>query len=206
MMVKPDGVQRGLIGEIIARLERKGLKLVAMKMVWPDEEIANEHYHWPEEDRLALGMRTKKSFEDKGVKDDRDPLDIADWVHGLLIDNLTAGPVVAMVWAGAHAIEHVRKLRGATNPSSADIGTISGDFTIDSYQLSDWAGRSIRNLAHASGSVQEAQREISLWFDEDEILDYDLAIENILYTKEWEKLNRDKKPTKSVIKKKTAQK
>jgi nucleoside-diphosphate kinase len=107
-----------------------------------------------------------------------------------------------MVVEGAHAVDHVRKLRGSTNPSDADIGSIAGDYTVDSYQLADWAGRSIRNLVHASGSVEEAKREIKLWFEEDEVLDYDLAIEKILYTKEWEKLNADKRPTKKTKKSK----
>jgi nucleoside-diphosphate kinase len=196
VMIKPDGVQRGLIGEILNRFEKKGLKLVALKMVWPTKEQAAEHYFWPEEDKIKLGKRTKESNAKRGIEDDRDPIEIANWVHGTLIEGLTAGPVITMVVSGAHAISHVRKMRGSTNPSDADIGSISGDYTIDSYQLADWGQRSIRNLVHASGSVEEAEREMMVWFSEQEILDYDLAIEQILYTKEWEKLNADKNPHK----------
>lgn len=192
-MMKPDSVQRGLVGEIVSRFERKGLKIVAMKMLWPTEEKVAEHYHWPEEDMLALGERTKKSFEEKGIKDDRDPIEIAKWVHGMLIDFMTSGPVVALVVEGSHAVELVRKLRGATNPAGADVGTISGDYTIDSYQLADAAGRAIRNLVHVSGSVEEAKREIGIWFSEEEILDYDLAIEQILYSKDWEQSQKHRR-------------
>jgi nucleoside-diphosphate kinase len=92
-----------------------------------------------------------------------------------------------MVIEGAHAIAHVRKIRGATNPLGADIGTITGDYTIDSYFVADADERAIRNLVHASGSVEEAENEIKLWFKKDEIMDYDMAIDQILYSMEWQK-------------------
>ena len=191
VLVKPDGVQRGLIGEIITRFERKGLKIVAMKMVWPDKALAKKHYDMPESDKIILGERTIASYEEKGVDLKKTPIEIAENVQKRLINYLTTGPVVAMVIEGAHAIAHVRKIRGATNPLSADVGTITSDYTIDSYFLSDPDERAIRNLVHASGSVEEGKREVALWFKDGEIHDYDLAIEKVLYSKDWESARKD---------------
>lgn len=189
VLLKPDTVQRGLIGEIISRFEKKGLKIVAMKMEWPTLEKSKEHYRQPESDMRLLGERTLASYKEKGIEytGPQDPIDIAKMIQGRLVNYLATGPVVAMVVEGAHAIAYVRKIRGATNPLAADMGTITADLTIDSYFLSDPEERAIRNLVHASGSVEESKREISLWFDKGEVYDYNLAIEEILYSKEWEK-------------------
>jgi nucleoside-diphosphate kinase len=185
--VKPDGVQRGLVGEIVTRFEKKGLKITAMKMIWPTKELATKHYDQPESAMKLLGERTLTSYAEKGVKHwSSDPMEIARDIQKKLVNYLSTGPVVAMVIEGAHAIAHVRKIRGATNPLGADIGTITGDYTIDSYFISDLDARAIRNLVHASGTVGEAENEIKLWFDEKEVMDYDLAIDKILYSKEWE--------------------
>lgn len=191
VLVKPDGVQRGLIGEILTRFERKGLKLVAMKMVWPNKSLAQKHYDMPESDKILLGSRTLAAYKEQGVELKRTAISIAEDIQKRLIKYLTTGPVIAMVIEGAHAIQHVRKIRGATNPLAADVGTITADYTIDSYFLSDPDERSIRNLVHASGSVEEGNREVSLWFKKDEIHDYDLAIEKILYSKDWEEQRKE---------------
>jgi nucleoside-diphosphate kinase len=186
VLLKPDAVQRGLMGEIVTRFERKGLKITAMKMVWPTKALAIKHYDQPESAMIMLGERTKAAYKEKGIEDNRDSIEIAKDIQKKLISFLTAGPVVAMVIEGAHAVSHIRKVRGHTNPLAADVGTITADYTIDSYFISDEDSRAIRNLVHASGSVEEAETEIKLWFKEDEIYDYDLAIEKILYAKEWE--------------------
>jgi len=191
VLVKPDGVQRGLIGEILTRFEKKGLKIIAMRMVWPDESLAKNHYDMPESDKILLGERTLASYKEKGIEYKKTPIEIAESVQKRLIQYLTTGPVVAMVIEGAHAIQNVRKIRGATNPLAADVGTITADYTIDSYFLSDPDERAIRNLVHASGSVEEANREIALWFKPTEIHDYELAIEKILYSKEWESARKE---------------
>ena len=94
---------------------------------------------------------------------------------------MSSGPVIAMVWSGSNAIDLIRKITGGTEPLSSDIGTIRGDYTLDSYQLADTDSRSIRNLIHASGEIEEAKKEIDIWFDKDEILDYRLIAEQILY-------------------------
>ena len=187
VLIKPDGVQRGLIGEIVTRFEKKGLKVTALKMVLPTREIAAKHYDQPEEAARALGERSIAAYKAEGKESwSNDPMEIAKDIQKKLVRLMMAGPVVAMVIEGAHAIAHVRKIRGGTNPLTADVGTITGDYTIDSYFISDVDGRAIRNLAHASGSVDEAENEIKIWFKEDEIMDYDLAIDNILYSMDWE--------------------
>lgn len=186
MLLKPDVVQRGLVGEIVTRFERKGLKIVAMKMVWPSEEQALEHYTWPEHAMVALGERTRAAYKEKGIEDKRTPKEIALNIQKKLVTYLSAGPLVAMVIEGAHAIAYVRKLRGSVNTLTADLGSITGDYTIDSYFLSDEDDRAARTLVHASGSVEEATNEIKIWFTQKEIYDYNLAIEEILYSKDWE--------------------
>lgn len=187
VIFKPDAVQRGLIGELISRFEKKGLKLTAMKMIHPTKEMAKKHYDQPESAMMTLGTRTLETYAEKGVKHwSSDPMEIAGDIQKKLVNYLSAGPVVAMVIEGAHAIAHVRKIRGSTNPLAADMGTITADYTIDSYFISDIDSRAIRNLVHASGTVEEAEAEIKLWFKENEIVDYELAIEQILYSKEWE--------------------
>jgi len=187
VLLKPDAVQRGLIGEIITRFEKKGLKVTALKMLWPTKEMAAKHYDMPAETMKLLGDRTLASYAEKGVKHAiSDPMDIARDIIKKLVKYLAAGPVIAMVIEGAHAVAHVRKIRGATNPLGADMGTITADLTIDSYFMGDLQERAIRNLVHASGNVEEAEHEIKLWFKEDEIMEYELAIEQILYSKDWE--------------------
>lgn len=187
VLLKPDAVQRGLIGEIISRFEKKGLKITAMKMLWPSSEIAAKHYDQPESAAMALGQKTIETYRASGEEPrSSDPMEIAKDIQKKLVRMMMAGPVVAMVIEGAHAVAHVRKIRGGTNPLSADMGTITGDFTIDSYFVADQDGRAIRNLAHASGTVAEAEAEIAIWFEEKEIMDYDLAIDKVLYSMEWE--------------------
>lgn len=199
VLLKPDAVQRGLIGEIITRFEKKGLKISAMRMVWPDKELAAKHYDQPESAMRQLGERTLESYREKGVTHRfSDPIDIAKDIQKKLVDYLTTGPVVAMIIEGAHAITFVRKIRGATNPQNADIGSITADYTIDSYFLADEDERSIRNLVHASGTVDEAETEISLWFGEDDIYDYHTAIDKVLYSKQWQEDDRETLRQKSL--------
>lgn len=187
ILIKPDGVQRGLVGDIISRFEKKGLKITAMKMLWPTREMAKKHYNQPKEAMMLLGNRTLASYAEKGLTHKfSDPMDIARDIQTRLFEYLIVGPVIAMVIEGAHAIAHVRKIRGATNPLGADIGTITGDYTTDSYFVADADERAIRNLVHASGSVEEAETEIKIWFKESEIMDYDMAIDKILYSMEWQ--------------------
>lgn len=189
ILLKPDCIQRGLMGEIINRFERKGLKIVAMKMVWPTKELAAKHYYWSDEEKKKTGERTISAYSERGIKLDKSPIELAEDVQRRLVSFLTAGPILALVIEGAHAIDSVRKLVGKGNPLQADVGTIRADYTIDSYPLADEVDRAARNLVHASDSVHESEREISVWFKKEELVDYDLAIEKILYSKEWEQSN-----------------
>ncbi len=192
VLVKPDGVQRGLIGEIISRFEKKGLKLVAMKMVWPTAKQAEDHYFWSDEEKRGNGERTIDAYKERGLElEETDPIKLAEKTQAKLFRYLQAGPIVALVIEGAHAIAHVRKLVGSGNPLQADVGTIRADYSIDSYILADEADRITRNLIHASGNVGEAERELKVWFKEDELVEYDLAIEKLLYEREWEELRDD---------------
>lgn len=186
VLIKPDAVQRSLMGEIISRFEKKGLKVTAMKMVLPTKEQAAKHYFWSEEEKLKTGNRTLEIYKEKGLEMTRTPIEQAEYIQKKLVNFLVAGPIIAMVVEAAHAIEHVRKVVGHGSPLTADVGTIRADYTIDSYIIADEADRAARNLIHASSSVDEAEREIKVWFDESEIIDYELAIEKILYSMEWE--------------------
>lgn len=182
VMIKPDGIQRSLVGEIIQRLERVGLKLVALKMLVPTEVQVEEHYTLDPEWRRITGEKTIKSYKDKGLEPpSEDPLAITAVILKNLIKYMSSGPVIAMIWQGAHAVKIVRKLVGGTEPLSSDVGTIRGDFVLDSYQLSDVDGRSVRNLIHASGSPSEAENEINHWFNKNELIEYKLVQEQIIY-------------------------
>jgi nucleoside-diphosphate kinase len=182
VVIKPDAVQRSLIGEIVKRYEQVGLKLVAMKMLVPTPEHIEKHYTLDPEWRRITGEKTIKGYHDKGLTPPTtDPFEVTNKLLGRLVKYMTAGPVVAMVWEGAHAVQIVRKLTGGTEPLTSDVGTIRGDFVLDSYQMTDADSRSVRNLVHASGSAKEANDEIKHWFTEEELIDYKHMQEKILY-------------------------
>ncbi len=147
IVVKPDGVQRSLVGRLLQRFEDAGLKMVGMKMVWIDGDFAKKHYFDLAERR---GEHVLKN----------------------MVDLMTEGPVVAVVLEGVEAVENVRRIVGATEPKSAAPGTIRGDFAHHSFGYTDEKGKGIRNLIHASGNVDEAKQEIALWFKDDEIHEY----------------------------------
>lgn len=184
VIIKPDGIQRSLVGEIIHRYERTGLKLLAMKMVIPTEEMAIAHYYevggdeWLE----AVGKKAAVSYEKKGLKSPYKSFK----ENGLAVMKanakyMSAGPVIAMIWQGNMAVGIVRKITGGTEPLTSDVGTIRGDYTIDSYAIADADSRSVRNLIHASGNVEEAEKEIKIWFKEEEIVKYRHINEKMLY-------------------------
>ncbi|PIQ91521.1 MAG: nucleoside-diphosphate kinase [Parcubacteria group bacterium CG11_big_fil_rev_8_21_14_0_20_39_22] len=182
VIIKPDGIQRTLVGEIIGRYERMGLKLVGLKMAVPTAEHVEKHYSLDPNWKRLVGEKAIASYEKKGQEPpSRDPIEVGDRVIDGLKKYFTSGPVIAMVWQGAHAVEIIRKVTGGTEPRSSDVGTIRGDFVLDSYQMADTDGRAVRNLIHASGSIEEANAEIAHWFDEKEVLNYRLVQEAIMY-------------------------
>lgn len=149
VLLKPDAVQRGFMGEIVMRFERAGLKIVAMKMVWVDEDFAKKHYR--EEDIVTRHGETV-------------------WKN--LLRGISQGPVLAFVLEGVHAIEIVRKMVGSTEPRSAPPGTIRGDFAHMSYALADSKNIHIKNLIHASANAEDAKIEVAVWFGPDELHTY----------------------------------
>lgn len=175
VLVKPDGVKRGLIGEIIARFERIGLSMVGCKMVMVPKEMAAKHYGYDDQWFINVGRKTLEFYEKIGKDPNeevgtKDPKEIGKLVQSWNIESLTEGPVLAMVWHGPHAVEIVRKVVGPTYPELAPPGTIRGDFGFDSPATSNSEKRSVRNLIHASGTPDEAKLEIELWFKEEEIV------------------------------------
>lgn len=182
VIIKPDGLQRTLAGEIIKRYERIGLKLAAIKILVPTEAHIEAHYTLDPNWRRVTGEKTIKGYQDKGLTPpSMDPLEITAKILANLKKYMTSGPVIAMVWQGAHAVAIVRKITGKTEPLTSDVGTIRGDFVLDSYQMSDNDNRAVRNLIHASGSVEEAEMEIKHWFKPEEIINYRLVQEQIVY-------------------------
>ena len=144
VLVKADGVQRSIVGEIITRFEKAGLKIVGMKMVWVDKEFAKEHYAEHVDKPFYAGLESL----------------------------ITMGPVVAMVVEGVESVEQVRKMVGPTEPKKAAPGTIRGDYAHVSYGYADQKGIAIKNLVHASDAVATAKKEIALWFKEDDVHSY----------------------------------
>lgn len=186
VFLKPDGVQRGLVGEVIGRFERAGLKLVGLKMQWPSRGLLDRHYPQDENFLRTIGGKTKEAFATYGfdVKKETgtdDPLEIGRQVRGWLINHVSSGPVVAFVVEGIHAVSAVRKLVGDTLPYRAAPGTIRGDFSVDSPTAANLARRPVRNLIHASGSLEEAAFEIPLWFREEELHGYERADERAMF-------------------------
>ena len=184
VIIKPDGIQRSLIGEIIRRYERTGLKLLALKMAIPTEKMAIKHYYevggdaWLKE----VGRKARAAYEKKGLTSPyKTNMDNGRAVMESNAKYLSSGPVIAMVWQGNSAVGLVRKITGGTEPLTSDVGTIRGDLTLDSYALADLDQRSVRNLIHASGTAEEAEKEIKIWFKKEELHNYRLIQEQILY-------------------------
>ncbi len=191
-MVKPDGVMRGLIGDIVQRIEKAGLKVVAMQMVQADEQRVRDHYPMSDEAWVGrLGDKSMSGFDNLDVSakeilgsDDRAVL--GKGVTDSLIGYMTSGPVVCMVVEGIQAIDMVRKLAGNTLPFKADVGTIRGDYSIDSPAIANAEHRSIHNLFHASENAEEAASEIKLWFGGDSAVhSYQRAEDAVMYSKHY---------------------
>ena len=186
ILIKPDGIQRGLVGEILGRLERAGLKVVALKMVRAERGVLERHYPSDDEWVRTIGGKTREAFQAYGL-DVRaqmgtdDPLDIGRQVRGWLIEFMQTTPVVAAVMEGVHAVSATRKIIGSTLPVFAEAGTVRGDFSVDAPTVANQGRRPVRNLIHASGSLEEAAREVILWFGAGEIHDYRRADEGVMF-------------------------
>jgi len=178
IIIKPDAIQRGIVGDIVTRFEKVGLKIIGMKMIKPSKDLLNKHYP-VERDEFIVGMgnKTLDNYKDLGQDPIEyfgtdDPKVIGLEVQKWLVDFMADTPVVAVVLQGPHAIEVVRKIRGHTLPLKAQPGTITGDHSFDSSSIANTDQRPIRNLVHASGNSEEAVFEIGLWFDSAELYEY----------------------------------
>jgi len=170
VLLKPDCVQRGLIGEIISRFERVGLKIVGMKLVQVDPDLAKKHYA----DALIpiVGGKTKKDWDAYGIKYTESVEEIGRMIIDATRKFIQQGPVVAMVLEGLHAVEIVRKLVGTTGPKDSPPGTIRGDYAHLSLGYASTKKKGAANLIHASGTSEEAKKEIELWFKKSELYAY----------------------------------
>ncbi|OGH94363.1 MAG: nucleoside-diphosphate kinase [Candidatus Magasanikbacteria bacterium RIFOXYD2_FULL_41_14] len=179
VMVKPDGVKKGLIGEIIRRFEQRDLKIVALEMFQPTKEQIDGHY--PKDDAWVarLGQKTLGTYEKYGLDVAKElgtanDLEIGRMVRGWVVDYMVSAPLVRMVVEGVHAVDMVRKIAGATLPYLADMGTIRGDYSADSPAVANSERRAVMNLVHASETSAEAQHEVEFWFGKrDVIFPYD---------------------------------
>lgn len=181
VIVKPDGVQRGLVGEIIKRYERTGLKLVALRFGVADEKKFWEHYNKDDAWYLEKGTRILEDKKANNLPADKEPLEYGKDIIRQLVKFMTSGPVLMMVWEGNQAAAVIKKITGDTEPSTSDVGTIRGDLTVDSYNIAAIDNRAVRNLIHCSESADEAKREIAIWFTDAEMTEYRLVGEQILY-------------------------
>ena len=174
VLVKPEGVQRGLVGEIISRFERVGLRPVGLGLMRASRKKIDSHYPKDPKWIRRLGENTLKTctkydIDPRKYLGTNDPAKIGKMVRGWLISWMTAGPIIKMVIEGPHAIDIVRKLAGPTLPNIAEAGTIRGDFSADSAILANMERRAIKNVIHASETPQEATHEIHYWFKPNEL-------------------------------------
>jgi nucleoside-diphosphate kinase len=182
VILKPDAIQRSYIGEIISRFERTGLKLVAMKLAVPTEAQCLAHYNKDDAWFLKKGTGIIENKTRLGMPIEKEAIDYGRDIIKTIVKYMTSGPVVMMVWEGNQSVAVIKKLVGSTEPSTSDVGTIRGDLTIDSYGMSDFDGsRAIRNLIHCTDNPGESEHEISVWFKPEEIINYRLVQEAILY-------------------------
>jgi len=170
LMIKPDGVKRGLVGDIFKRVERMGLKVVATRMIWATREQAKGNYPGTDQWLYKMGEKTFTNYkgDEKALLEDlgtTDLLEIGKIVYKSLIDYLTEGPVIISVWEGNNAVDIIAKLMGETNPLTADIGSVRGDYGFDTPKMAVKSGRIVfKTLVHRSDSKEEAEREIKHWF------------------------------------------
>lgn len=177
VMIKPDGVQKGLIGEIIRRFEQRDLKIVALEMFQPTHDLIDNHYPKDPAWITRLGTKTLATYEKYNISS-MDALgtekaeEIGPMVRKWLIDYMTSAPLVKMVVEGAHAVDMVRKIAGPTMPYLAEMGTIRGDYSADSPAIANTEKRSVMNIIHASETPSEAEHEIKHWFGDNAVHSY----------------------------------
>lgn len=185
VLVKPDGVKRGLIGEIAKRIERRGLKIIALQLMQATREQMDNHYPKEAAWISRLGEKTKATYDKYGYDmqtelGTTDVLAAGQMVRGWLLDYMISGPIVKMIVQGSHAVDMCRKLVGNTLPALAEMGTLRGDFSVDSPAAANKDKRSVHNIVHASETPEEAANEIARWFAPDEIHAYKRTEEDLM--------------------------
>lgn len=181
VILKPDSIQRSLMGEIIRRMERVGLKFVAFKFVVPKEDQCWKHYNKNDEWFQAKGERQINDRKERGLKIEKTAIEYGKDILRANVDFFMSGPVLVMVLEGNQAVGVTKKLVGGTEPLTSDVGTIRGDLTLDSYDVAGVDNRAVRNLIHCSDSTESAEREMKIWLKEGDIVEYRLVQEQILY-------------------------
>ena len=181
VILKPDTIQRGLMGEILRRFERTGLKLVATKLTIPTEEQCWSNYNKDDVWFSEKGQKVVDGLKARGVTPSKEAIEYGKDILRANVKYMTCGPVLCMVLEGNQAVGIVKKLVGGTEPLTSDVGTIRGDLTIDSYGMANIDSRAVRNLVHCSDAPEEALREIQIWFSPKEILTYRHIQDEILY-------------------------
>jgi nucleoside-diphosphate kinase len=169
------------MGELLGRFERVGLKVVGVKFTLPDESKLWKHYGKDDEWFLKKGTKIVEDKKAAGQKIEKEAIEYGKDIIGALIKYMTSGPVMMLALEGNQAVAVVKKLVGSTEPATSDVGTIRGDYTIDSYAICSVDDRAVRNLAHCSDNLDDAKREIDLWFTKDELVEYRLLVEEMLY-------------------------
>lgn len=182
VILKPDAVQRSLVGEILRRFENMGLKMVGMKMITPSEDMIWKHYNKNDEWFLKKGTNTVANRTKTGMPIEKEAIEYGKDIIRGAVKYIRASPVIALVLEGNQAVGIVKKLVGGTEPTTSDVGTIRGDYALDSYAMSDFDdSRCVRNLLHCTDKVEEADFEINLWFKKEEIFDYKHIQDIMLY-------------------------
>ncbi len=186
VLIKPDGVKRGLIGETIKRFEQRGLKVIALSMDYATKEKMDGHYPKKREWISRLGGKTMKTYKEYGIDPKKqhgtsDLYKIGLEVRSWLINYMTSGPIVKVIVKGIHAIDMVRKLSGVTMPYKAELGSIRGDFSVDSPAAANKDKRAIHNVVHASENEEEVKHEIAYWFKKNDIHDYKRVEEDLMF-------------------------
>jgi len=186
LLIKPDGVKRGLIGEIISRIEKRGLKIIALSMIKPERRQINEHYPKDAVWIKRLGEKSLATYAKYGLEPLKEigtdnPMKIGKRVREWILDFMISGPLVKIVVEGVHSVDMVRKLVGNSIPALAEMGTIRGDFSVDSTALANKNKRAVHNLIHASETPEEAKHELEFWFSREEIHDYKRAEEDTMF-------------------------
>lgn len=186
VIFKPDVLQRQIVGELLTRFERKGFKIVGMKLTLASKELVSKHYTDDPAYLREVGEKGIASALARGEEvKERDPMVIGNRVRDWNIMYLACGPVLAFVLQAPNVVEAVRKMTGSSNPANADVGTIRSDYSPDSFFLANMQGRTTRTLLHASDSPENAEREIALWFKDDELHKYETAMEKVLFDSGW---------------------